>query len=93
MVPLDGSRAHDEARDWSHRLVAQFARHDRRYTISSILAARPGHLFLNYLRNGRGTTASGTYSPRARPGFPVPVPLTWAAVERARRSDAVHMQV
>jgi bifunctional non-homologous end joining protein LigD len=88
MVPLDGSRTHDEARDWSHTLMGQYARKDQRYTVSASLAARPGHLFLDYLRNGRGTTAVGTYSPRARPGFPVAAPLTWKQVEQGTRSQA-----
>jgi bifunctional non-homologous end joining protein LigD len=88
MVPLDGSRDHDQAREWSHRLMASFARKDARYTVSSSLRERPGRLFLDYLRNGRGTTAVGTYSPRARPGFPVAVPLTWKQVEGGVRADA-----
>jgi bifunctional non-homologous end joining protein LigD len=87
MVPLDRSRTHDEIRDWSHRLMAQYARKDQRYTVSSSLSARPGHLFLDYLRNGRGTTAVGTYSPRARPGFPVAVPMTWKQVRDGIGSD------
>jgi bifunctional non-homologous end joining protein LigD len=91
VVPLDRSRTHDEARDWSHTLMGKYARKDSRYTVTASLAARPGHLFLDYLRNGRGTTAVGTYSPRARPGVPVAVPLTWQQVERGIRSDAVSM--
>jgi bifunctional non-homologous end joining protein LigD len=87
MVPLDLTRTHDEVRDWSHTLVGAFARKDRRYTVLSSLAARPNHLFLDYLRNGRGTTAVGTYSPRARPGFPIALPLTWTQVEKGIRSD------
>jgi bifunctional non-homologous end joining protein LigD len=52
------------------------------------LARRPGRLFLDYLRNGRGTTAVGAYSPRARPNVPVAMPVTWADVERGIRPDA-----
>jgi len=39
-------------------------------------------LLLNadYLLNGRGT-AIGTYSPRARPGFPIAAPVTWKRLE------------
>ncbi|WP_353839273.1 hypothetical protein [Mesorhizobium sp.] len=35
-----------------------------------------------YLRNGRGNTAVGAFSPRARPGFPIAHPVTWKQVER-----------
>jgi bifunctional non-homologous end joining protein LigD len=91
MVPLDGSRTHDQARDWSHTLMGQYAKRDGRYTVSSSLASRPGHLFLDYLRNGRGTTAVGTYSPRARPGFPVAAPMTWKQVTQGVRSDFKHI--
>jgi bifunctional non-homologous end joining protein LigD len=91
MVPLDGSRTHDQARAWSHQLMGLYARKDRRYTVSASLSARPGHLFLDYLRNGRGTTAVGTYSPRARPGFPVAAPMTWKQVELGIRSDFTNL--
>ena len=37
-------------------------------------------IYIDYLRNGRGTTAIGAYSPRAREGFPVAAPVTWAQV-------------
>src|SRR5207302_218099 len=60
----------------------------RRYVTSAALASRPGRLFINYLRNGRGTTAVGAYSPRARPGFPVAARVTWRQIEHGLRSDA-----
>jgi bifunctional non-homologous end joining protein LigD len=58
-----------------------------RYTISAVLEERPGRLFIDFLRNGRGTTAVAVYSPRARPGFPIAAPITWKDVERGVRSD------
>ena len=51
-----------------------------RYTTSSAPAKRNKPIYIDYLRNGRGTTAIGAYSPRAREGFPVAAPVTWAQV-------------
>lgn len=92
MIPLDGSRDHDETRAYAKHLASGFAQRDRRYTISSPLSDRAGRLFIDYLHNGRGQTGVGTYSPRARKGFPVAVPLTWKNVENGDRSDAVALR-
>jgi len=77
------------ARDYAHTIAEHFAASDpKRYTSSSSRAGRSGKVFIDYLRNGRGNTAIGAYSPRARPGFPVAAPVTWRDVECGIRSDA-----
>jgi bifunctional non-homologous end joining protein LigD len=43
------------------------------------------------LRNGRGTTAVGAYSPRARPGFPIAAPIGWNDLETGIRPDSFTM--
>ena len=92
MVPieakLDWNPAHDYTREIAERLAAS---EPGRYTTSAAFSARPGELFIDYLRNGRGTTAIGAYSPRARPGFPVAAPMTWREVEHGVRPDAFTM--
>ena len=88
MVPLSEPMTHDAAHKQSRALSELLVSTDpARYTITASPAARKGRLFVDYLRNGRGTTAVGTFSPRARPGFPVAAPVTWASVERGMRPD------
>jgi bifunctional non-homologous end joining protein LigD len=64
---------------WTKRVAEKFEERDARYTASS-MANREGRLFIDYVRNGRGTTAVCAYSPRARPRFPVSIPVSWSQV-------------
>ncbi|MER8503626.1 DNA ligase D [Mesorhizobium sp. M0955] len=88
MAPLETKMTHDSARQLAKSLAQCLvdARPDR-YLLSAAPAARTGRIFLDYLRNGRGNTAVGAFSPRARPGFPIAHPVTWSQVERGIRPD------
>ncbi|RWB75870.1 MAG: DNA ligase D [Mesorhizobium sp.] len=88
-VPLPPKMNHDSARKLARSLAQCLVDADpERYLLSSDPAARAGRIFLDYLRNGRGNTAVGAFSPRARPGFPIAHPATWKQVEAGVRPDA-----
>jgi bifunctional non-homologous end joining protein LigD len=89
MAPIEPDMDHDQAREYCRALSARLAATDPgRYTISSAPIQRKGRIFIDYLRSGRGTTAIGAYSPRARKGSPIAAPVRWADVERGIRADA-----
>jgi bifunctional non-homologous end joining protein LigD len=88
MAPLERPVSHDEAHRTARRLVSALAARFRDEYILSAQAQRRGRIFLDYLRNGRGTTAIGVYSPRGRERFPIAAPVTWSRVEAGIKPDA-----
>jgi bifunctional non-homologous end joining protein LigD len=92
MVPVETNFTHDQSHRYCREIAQRIAAVDReRYTVSASLARRPGRLFIDYLRNGRGTTAVATYSPRVRKGFPIAAPVTWKQVEQGIAPGAYTM--
>ncbi|MDG4910015.1 DNA ligase D [Mesorhizobium sp. WSM4898] len=92
LAPLAAKMTHDRARQLARSIAQVLADAEPdRYLLSAAPAARKGRIFIDYLRNGRGNTAAGAFSPRARPGFPIAHPVTWVQVERRIRPDAFTM--
>jgi bifunctional non-homologous end joining protein LigD len=92
MALLDTRITHDTARRLARRIAGRLAQTEPgRFVLSAAPDARKGRIFIDYLRNGRGNTAVGAFSPRTRPGFPVAHPVTWREVQRGIRPNAFTM--
>jgi bifunctional non-homologous end joining protein LigD len=48
-----------------------------RYVVNMSRRVRAGKVYIDFLRNAEGQTAVLPWSPRARPGLPVAVPIAW----------------
>jgi bifunctional non-homologous end joining protein LigD len=78
VTPIVPGHDHDTVRAFARGLVDRLVEGDPdRFTARMAKAARPGKVFVDYLRNAHGATAVAAYSTRARPGAPVAVPVTW----------------
>ena len=78
VVPLRRGLSWDEHKDIAHAIVEEMAAASPAlYTTNMAKAQRKNRIFLDYLRNGRSATFIAPYSPRARPGAPVALPIEW----------------
>jgi bifunctional non-homologous end joining protein LigD len=78
VVPLDPGHDWDAHKDFSKRFAEalSLAEPDR-YVATMSKAKRKGKIFIDYLRNQRGSTAIMPWSARARENAPVAVPVGW----------------
>lgn len=82
VVPIRPSLGWDEAKEFCHDVARWMVAQDpQRFTAEMSKAKRRGRIFVDYLRNGRGSTAVAPFSPRARPGATIAMPLSWKDVK------------
>jgi bifunctional non-homologous end joining protein LigD len=88
VVPLEPRAPWEEAKAFTESIAAAMAR-DRPDTYVATLSkrARSGRIFIDYLRNGRGSTAVAPYSTRSLPQASVSTPIGWDEVSEGLKSD------
>ena len=85
VVPLARGHDWDSHADFARRFSQALAMAEpERFVATMSKAKRKGRIFLDWLRNQRGSTAIMPYSSRAREGAPVAVPLTWDELAEAK---------
>jgi bifunctional non-homologous end joining protein LigD len=89
VVPLDASQGWDEIKTFAKGVATRLAEAEPdRFTATMSKAKRKGRIFIDWLRNERGSTAIAPYSPRARAGASVAMPVSWSELDRIERADA-----
>src|SRR3546814_338126 len=85
VVPLTGDDDWNDVKAFAHAVARAMAQDQpERYIATASKTKRTGRIFIDYLRNARGSTSIASYSLRARPGAPIAAPLTWDELSRLR---------
>jgi bifunctional non-homologous end joining protein LigD len=81
VIPIEPKLSWTDAKDFAHRFVLAMEKaNPRLYLTQMTKSARASRIYLDYLRNERGATAVAPYSPRARAGAGVSMPLAWPEI-------------
>lgn len=82
IAPLDRSADWDAVTSFAERFSRAVAEAEpERFTANMRKVQRKGRIFLDWLRNQRGSTAALPYSARAREGAPVAAPVAWEELD------------
>jgi bifunctional non-homologous end joining protein LigD len=85
VVPIEPEMEWPAAKEFTHDVVLALERvNPALYLTKMTKSARKGKIFLDYLRNQREATAVAAYSPRARAGAAVSMPLSWAELKASK---------
>jgi len=88
VIPIEPTLPWKHIKGFSQAIAELFVRtFPDRFTAKLLKVSRRGKLFIDYLRNGEGSTAVAPYSVRAKANAPVSTPIDWAEIARDVRFD------
>jgi bifunctional non-homologous end joining protein LigD len=88
VVPLAPRAGWEEAKAFTERVANEMAKeHPDKYIATLSKRARSGRIFIDYLRNGRGSTAVAAYSTRSHPQATVSTPIDWDEISEGLKAD------
>jgi bifunctional non-homologous end joining protein LigD len=86
VAPINSKHDWATIKDAAHNFVLSMERaNPALYLTKMTKSARVGKIYLDYLRNERGATAVAPFSPRARVGASISLPLPWTALKLPQR--------
>jgi bifunctional non-homologous end joining protein LigD len=86
VIPIKPTLDWVTAKNFAHAFVLAMEKaNSKLYLTKMTKVARAGKIYLDYLRNERGATAVAPYSPRARAGCAVSMPLAWPELDAPER--------
>jgi bifunctional non-homologous end joining protein LigD len=88
VVPIVPKQDWEFAKDFSKSVAERMVQiAPDQYIATMSKARRAGKIFIDYLRNARTATAVCAYSPRARSGAPVSMPVDWRELTEDVRTN------
>lgn len=82
-------RGWPEVKSFAERFARALASADpTRFVATTTKSKRSGRIFIDWLRNQRGSTAIMPYSVRARQNAPVAAPVSWAELRKIKTAGA-----
>ena len=88
VAPFRPRHGWDVVKGFARAIAEDFVRRaPDAFTATLSKAARPGKIFVDYLRNAEGATAVLPYSVRARAGATVAMPIAWSDLRRVHPRD------
>jgi bifunctional non-homologous end joining protein LigD len=88
VVPIKPQYDWDTVKSFSQAVVAHMAQTiPERFVLKSGPSNRIGKIYIDYLRNGRGSTTVSAWSARVRPGLGISVPVSWDELPHLHGGD------
>ena len=89
VAPIARTRGWDEVKTFCRGVAEQAAKAaPDRYVAQASKAKRKGRIFIDWLRNERGSTAIAPFSPRNRVNAPVATPVSWEELPKVESAAA-----
>ena len=92
IAPLKPKLEWPEVKDFCHSFAQMLEDTEPEHFTANIRKVkRQGRMFVDYLRNERGSTAVSPFSTRAKPGIPCAVPVAWSDLDGIEAANMFHL--